>query len=331
MFQRDVNEPTITTINPILPPHSADPWMIFHGGYYYYSESRHKRQIFIRRSRTIVGIGQDPGVCVWRAPAQGRNSDNLWAPELHLIDGKWFIYYAADDGRNENHRIWVLECQDSDPCGKYVCRGRLDTGGWAIDGTVLTRDEDGRKFCLWSGWPGRRNGRQNLYIAPMKDPVTISGPRVMIATPDQPWERAAMPICEGPQVLKRNGDIFVVYSASASWTADYCLGLLHNPTRDLLNPAAWVKHGPVFRKTDQVWGVGHCSFVKSLCQTEDWIIYHAKSSRSPGWEDRDVHAKPFNWSSDGFPDFGCPAPRNRPTLTPPPPLVVRPRAVRVAA
>ena len=34
--------------------------MIFHGGYYYYSETRNKRHIYIRRSRTIVGIGQDP-------------------------------------------------------------------------------------------------------------------------------------------------------------------------------------------------------------------------------------------------------------------------------
>src|SRR5436305_3603946 len=99
---RGINE-TLTgqpnkSINPILPPHSADPWMIFHGGFYYYSESRNYREIFIRRSRTIAGIGEDPGVCVWTAPQRGLNSSNLWAPELHLIDGRWFIYYAADDG-----------------------------------------------------------------------------------------------------------------------------------------------------------------------------------------------------------------------------------------
>jgi GH43 family beta-xylosidase len=318
---------THSILNPILPPHSADPWMIFHGGFYYYSETRDKRQIWIRRSRTIAGIGQDPGVCVWRAPSRGLNSDNVWAPELHLIDGRWFIYYAADDGQNENHRMWVLECEDSDPFGKYRCRGRLETGGWAIDGTFLALD-DGRRYLLWSGWPGRRNGQQNLYIAPMKDPATVSGGRVLLAMPDQCWERVAMPICEGPQVLKRNGEIFVVYSASGSWTPDYCLGLLHNRTKDLLNPAAWIKHGPVFKKTEQVWGVGHCSFVKSLCQTEDWIIYHSKSSRQPGWDDRDVHAKRFSWTSDGFPDFGSPLPR---TISPQPLLSPRPGLVRVAA
>ena len=238
----------------------------------------------------------------------GRNSDHIWAPELHLIDGKWFIYYAADDGKNENHRMWVLESESSDPRGKYRCRGQLETQGWAIDGTILTL-EDGRRYFFWSGWPGSSNGQQNLYVAPMKDPATISGARVLIASPSCPWERVEMPICEGPQVLRRNKEIFIVYSASASWTADYCLGLLHNRTGKILDPNAWVKHGPVFKKTDQVWGVGHCSFVKSLCQTEDWIVYHSKSSRKPGWRDRDVHAKRFTWTSDGFPDFGSPVPR----------------------
>jgi GH43 family beta-xylosidase len=301
--------------------------MILHGGYYYYSESRNKRHIYIRRSRTIAGIGLDPGVRVWSAPARGGNSDNVWAPELHLIDGKWFIYYAADDGDNANHRMWVLESLGADPCGKYVCRGQLETCGWAIDGTVLSLDQ-GQRYFLWSGWPGRRNGQQNLYIAPMKDPVTISGRRVLIATPDQAWERVAMPICEGPQVLRRNGDFFIVYSASASWTADYCLGLLHNKTREVLNPAAWQKHGPVFKKTEQVWGVGHCSFVKSVSQNEDWIIYHSKSSRQPGWEDRDVHAKPFTWTTEGFPDFGTPLPRSNPVV---PPLSPRIKSIRVAS
>jgi GH43 family beta-xylosidase len=194
----------------------------------------------------------------------------------------------------------------------------LETGGWAIDGTVLTVS-DGRKYLFWSGWPTRRNGQQNLYVAPMRDALTVGGPRVLIAKPDQPWERVAMPICEGPQALKRNGDIFIVYSASGSWTPDYCLGLLHNKTQNVLDPAAWIKHGPVFKKTEQVWGVGHCSFVKSLCQTEDWIVYHSKSKRTPGWEDRDVHAKRFTWTSDGFPDFGAPVPRTGlgvPTLSP---------------
>lgn len=290
--------------------------MIHHDGLYYYCESRDQhRSIAIRKAKTITSIGTDPGVTVWTAPARGRNSQSIWAPELHRINGRWFIYYAADDGRNVNHRMWVLEAEGQDPLGPYHCRGELNTQGWAIDGTVLNLD-NGKLFLVWSGWPGRRDGHQNLYIAPMEDPVTVSGPRSLLCKPEHAWERVAMPICEGPQVLKRNGSLFIVYSASASWTPDYCLGMLAYRKGDLLNPLSWEKHGPVFQKTEHVWGVGHCSFVKSPCRSEDWIIYHSKSQKTNGWMDRDVHAKKFDWDSKGFPVFGAPPPRASSVLTP---------------
>lgn len=299
-------------MNPLLPPHSADPWIIFHEGWYYYCESRNdQRSICIRKSKTIAGIADDPGTFVWHAPPKGPNSNAVWAPELHWIDGRWYIYFAADNGQNENHRMWVLESETSDPRGSYRCRGPMNTGGWAIDGTVLSV-EDGRKFFVWSGWPGTNNGQQNLYAAAMKDPFTLAGSRVLLCTPDQPWERKAMPICEGPQVLQRNGTIFLVYSASGSWTSDYCLGMLINRSGDILKRDVWEKRGPVFEKTEHVWGVGHCSFVKSPCQAEDWILYHSKSVRKHGWVDRDVHAKRFTWTPDGLPDFGAPPPRLAP-------------------
>ncbi len=290
--------------------------MIYHNGLYYYCENRNRqRSIGIRKSRTIAGVGQDPGETVWTAPAHGRNSRSVWAPEMHRLHGRWFIYYAADDGWNENHRMWALESKGDDPLGPYVCRGELDTQGWAIDGTVLVL-KNGELYFIWSGWPGQRDGQQNLYIAPMKDPVTLAGPRILLTTPTEPWEKTGMPICEGPQVLQRHGDLFIVYSASASWTEDYCLGLLAWRTGDLLDSRSWEKRGPVFKKTEHVWGVGHCSFVKSPCQTEDWILYHSKSQRGSGWEDRDVHAKKFTWGSDGYPDFGTPPPRAATVLEP---------------
>jgi GH43 family beta-xylosidase len=298
--------------NPILPPHSADPWMIFHGGCYYYCQSANgDTGIRIRKSSTLAGIAHDEGVVVWNAPRRGQNSREVWAPEIHFIEGKFFIYYAADDGDNANHRMWVLESETDNPLGGYICRGCLETEGWAIDGTPLVA-ADGRMFFVWSGWPGKRNGQQNLYIAPMSNPFTVSGKRVLVCEPDQKWERIAMPICEGPQVLQNNGKIFIVYSASGSWTEDYCLGLLTNTDGDVLNPASWVKRPtPVFQKTEHVWGLGHCSFVKSPCQTQDFIVYHAKSSKKEGWADRDVHAKAFAWTAEGLPDFGVPAPRAR--------------------
>ena len=142
----------------------------------------------------------------------------------------------------------------------------------------------------------------------MSNPWTVSGERVLIAQPDHSWECVDMAICEGPQILKNDGRIFVVYSASGSWTEDYCLGLLELTSRDPLKAGAWKKHGCVFSKSDYVWGIGHCSFVKSPDGFEDWIVYHAKSKRKKGWNDRNVRAQRFTWTEGGLPDFGVPVP-----------------------
>jgi GH43 family beta-xylosidase len=102
--------------------------MVFHQGWYYYCEScNDQRSIRIRRSRTIAQIAQDPGTFVWHAPPKGGNSHAVWAPELHWLNGKWFIDYAADNGENENHRMWVLEAETEDPQGSYRCRGMIET------------------------------------------------------------------------------------------------------------------------------------------------------------------------------------------------------------
>lgn len=293
-------------ITPIISAPAADPWMIFHEGIYYFCESRNNQTIHIRKAKHLLDIGQDEGVIVWTPPKRGMNSKNVWAPELHFINGKWFIYYAADDGKNENHRMWVLEAEGSDPLGPYICRGCLATQGWAIDGTPFVAN--GKLYFTWSGWPGKVDGQQNIYIAEMSTPHTISSRRALISQPTESWERHEMAINEGPQVLRKDGKLFIVYSASASWTMHYCLGMLEFDGTNILDRNAWTKSGPVFEKNEHLWGVGHCSFVKSPCQTEDWILYHAKTVKSHGWIDRRVHAQRFNWNPDGRPNFGTPSP-----------------------
>jgi GH43 family beta-xylosidase len=242
---------------------------------------------------------------VWTAPVLGPNSNAVWAPELHRINDRWYIYYAADDGLNENHRMWVLESVTDDPMGAYRCKGCLETGGWAIDLTVV--DRNGELYAIWSGWPGAVNGRQNLYIAPMSNPWTVAAGRTLLATPEHAWEKVEMDICEGPQVLQRHGKLFVIYSASGSWTADYCLGMLEFTGGEILNSKNWKKwETPVFQKNAKVWGIGHCSFVQSPDGMEDWVIFHAKSRKRAGWNDRNVHAQRFTWTEAGHPYFGQP-------------------------
>jgi GH43 family beta-xylosidase len=306
--------------NPLITsiPSSPDPWITCKDGYYYFCLS-YRNALWVWKSTTLSGIDRGRKVKVWTPPRSGPNSKQLWAPELHFINGKWYIYYAADDGNNINHRMYVLESVGEDAQGEYIDRGKLTDPAdkWAIDGTVLQK-EDNSLYFIWSGWPGDRNGLQNLYIAPMSNPWTISGERVLLSTPEHSWESW---INEGPQVLQRNGKIFVVYSANRSWTADYCLGLLTNCTGDVLNPAAWTKTAkPIFQAYEGpdsgVYCTGHCSFTQSPDGLEDWLLYHGKESMEKGWATRRTRAQKFGWNEDDSPNFSQPLPNEIPQILP---------------
>ena len=294
----------------------ADPWITRHDGIYWGCESRRNR-ISVWRS-SLPTVRGEPHV-IWRAPTDGWNSAEIWAPELHFVRGRWYVYYAASTGVNATHRMGVLECQGTDPAaGPWVDRGMLYTGDdpvgrrdnhWAIDGTILERGD--QLYFVWSGWADDRD-IQYLYIAPMSDPATVSGPRVRIcANDDYDWERvgddhAQRGLQEGPAFLRRNGRTFLIYSCSGSWQRTYKLGMLWAAdAADPLDPRSWHKIAhPVFESSQAVVGVGHCSFT-STADGQDWIVYHAKTSRREGWS-RVVRMQPFGWGVDGFPEFGVP-------------------------
>lgn len=214
-----------TITNPIAPS-GADPWIVKKGGMYVYCYSADDNScIYVNTNNTIQAAAQFEGIPIWTPDPDTYYSRELWAPELHFLQGKWWLYVAADDGNNHNHRMVVLESKSDDPFGPYTFHGKIadSTDKWAIDGTPL--EHQGNLYYIWSGWEGDENVQQNLYIAKMTNPKTISGHRVKICEPEYDWERIGQPyVNEGPQVLQNNGNTFVIYSASGSWTDHYCFG-----------------------------------------------------------------------------------------------------------
>ncbi len=292
--------------NPVAP-HGKDPWVIKKDEQYYYAYSQDDK-IWINKSQSLVDAVQYQGAPVWSAQPGTNYAKELWAPELFYLQGSWYIYFAADDGDNVNHRMYVLKSDTADPQGSYSLIGKVaaPANKWAIDGTVLQYKD--KLYFIWSGWEGDTNVQQNLYIAQMSDPTTISSKRVLISEPEFEWETHGNPLVnEGPQVLKNpDGNVFIIYSASGSWTDHYALGQLRLTGDDPLNAAAWKKHPePVFSSTDEVFSPGHASFTTSPDGIENWIVYHTARFKGAGW-DRDVNIKPFTWHKDGSPNFGEP-------------------------
>ncbi len=295
----------------------ADPWPMFLNGYYYLTVTT-GNDIEVRTATRLAGtngIGAAAAKKVFTPPAPF--NQDVWAPELHNIQGTTYVYYAADDGTNDDHRIFVAQQNPQTLAFSFV--GKVfdpANDRWAIDPTIL-QGTNGDLYLLWSGWPGTSNVVQNIYIAPMSNPWTISGPRVLIATPNLSWESW---IEEGPEVLQRDGKTFIVYAANESWTDNECLGMLVNTDGNFLNPSSWVKQSqPVFQTyvggNGAVYGPGHCGFTKSLDGAEDWIIYHAAQYSGAGWT-RNIRMQKFTWSADGYPNFGTPIPAGIPITDP---------------
>ncbi len=312
--------------NPVWD--GADPWMIKHGNEYIYCYSA-ENSILVSRSKFMTKKGELKKI--WAAPSSGWNSNCVWAPEIHFIDGHWYVYYAAGiSGPPFIHqRTGVLRSGTEDVFSEYEDMGMLYTGDnpanpesniWAIDMTVFKFKE--KLYAIWSGWKKQMDTDatpQHLYIQEMENPYTLKGTRVLLSSPEESWETGGpLNLNEGPEVLINGDRVFVIYSCRESWLKEYRLGMLQlvHPGGDLLNPANWKKQGPVFTGNENVFGVGHSSFVKSPDNSEDWIIYHSKKSTEPGWN-RDIRMQPFTWNQDGTPDFGDAVPAgvsiNRPS------------------
>ena len=314
-----------TYVNPVLR-HGQDPWIVKYDGRYYYCCATGSG-IAVSASSDLHRISR-PRV-VWTAPGKGWNRSCIWAPELHPYGGRWYIYYAAGESGPPfiHQRTGVLESVDDDPMGPYVDRGMLYTGDtpgvpgsnrWSIDFTLL--EYGGKLYGIWSGWADAADTdktEQNLYIAEMSDPCTVSSPRVLISEPDRQYEQGPLPLNEGPQVLRSGDDLFIVYSCGQSWLSSYKLSYLKlKPGADPMRRASWTKsRRPVFEGTDEVFGVGHASFTTSPDDTEHYIVYHSKIAPEPGWN-RDVRIQRFGFDRRGRPVFGRPVPAGVPLPLP---------------
>lgn len=319
-----------TFTNPLLPS-GADPWVLQKDSFYYYMHTT-GRNLMLWKTKNIADLKTAERKIVWTPPDSTMYSKQIWAPELHYIDSAWYIYFAADDGKNENHRLYVLQNTAPDPLqDSWTLKGKIaaPSDKWAIDGSVFKYKH--QWYIIWSGWEGNKNGEQDLYIAKLKNPWTIEGKRVRISSPVFDWERHGalhdslnppnVYVNEGPQFLMHKKKAFIVYSASGCWTDNYALGMLtFTGKRNLLDSAHWKKSAqPVFTAASEngVYAPGHNSFFQSPDGKEDWIIYHANAAPGQGCgRNRSPRTQRFTWNRDGTPDFGEPVKPGAPLPVP---------------
>jgi GH43 family beta-xylosidase len=305
--------------NPLLSQR-ADPHLSLHQGRYWFTASVPAFDAIELRSATTLAELQDeraaPPVIVWHRHAQGPMSWHIWAPELHRLDGRWFLYFAAGE-RDDiwKLRMYVLECSGDDPLrDAWIERGQIATpiDSFALDATVF--EQRGLRYLVWAQKDPAIAGNTNLYIARLENPWTLAGAPVRLSRPELDWECRGFLVNEGPAVLQRHGKLIVSYSASAT-DANYCMGLLWaEASADPLDANAWHKAPqPVLASANGQFGPGHNSFCSTPDGQVDLLVYHARNYaeiEGDPLHDPNRHARvqPFGWQANGLPDFGSPVP-----------------------
>ena len=298
----------------------ADPFVYKHtdGTYYFTASIPAYDGIVLRHSDTLAGLKDAEEVRVWQKHDKGIMSEHIWAPELHYLDGKWYIYYAGGDIDDVwAIRPYILECADQDPMtGNWVEKGKMTRAeedefsfeAFSLDGTVF--ENRGKHYYIWAEKVGVGKQISNLYIAEMENPCKLKTVQVLLTTPDYDWERIGFWVNEGPAVIHHDGKIYMTYSASETGAA-YCMGMLSiSEDADLLDPAMWKKERyPVLETNAEkgIYGPGHNSFTEDE-QGNPIMVYHARTEEkiegNPLYNpNRHAMLMKLTWGEDGRPVF----------------------------
>jgi len=307
-------------INEIWIAQRADPYVIRHtdGTYYFTATVPDYDRIILRSAEGLEALAGAREKVIWKKHSKGNMGAHIWAPELHFLEGKWYLYFAAGDAEDKWHiRPYVLECQGPDPMeGPWEERGRMQCAeedefsfrGFSLDATVF--EHKGRHYYVWAEKVGAGRMISNLYIAPMESPVKLAAVQTLLTTPDYDWERRGFWVNEGPAVLKAGGRIFLTYSASDTG-ANYCMGMLSiDEKEDVMDPRRWEKSRLPVLQTDEakgIYGPGHNSFTVDG-GGDPVIVFHARTKKEiqgdplndPG---RHAMIRNVRWGTDGKPKF----------------------------
>lgn len=295
----------------------ADPYILRKDGWYYFTASVPEfDRIVLRKARTLKELPDAVEKVVWVRHPQGPMSCNIWAPEIHFVDGKWYIYFAAartgaDESGCYDHRIYALENESADPMeGSFVEKGRIDTGWESFSLDSTTAVFQGKRYFIWAQRDFDIPGNSNLYIAEMKNALELKLPAVRLSIPEYDWECQGFLVNEGPSCLIHDGNLFLTYSASAT-DERYAMGMLSVPQgADPLDAASWKKSPvPVMvsEPENELFGPGHNSFTVDE-EGHDWLVFHARPY--PGFHgtalsdpNRHCFLRRVQYSAEGTPVF----------------------------
>jgi len=301
-------------------PNRADPYVYRHtdGTYYFTATVPEYDRIILRCSKRLEKLATAEEKVLWTKHEKGCMGAHIWAPELHYLEGAWYLYFAAGTAEDKwQIRPYVLRCRGQNPMtdaweekGRMQCaeEDEFSFRSFSLDATIF--ENRGEQYFVWAEKVGVGRMISNLYIARMESPLKLATVQVLLTTPDYDWERRGFWVNEGPAVLKRGGRIFLTYSASDTG-ANYCMGMLSiDEKAEILDPRMWRKRRYPVLQTEEskgIYGPGHNSFTVDE-EGNTVLVFHARTKKEIQGDplnDPDRHAmlRRVVWGTDGEPNF----------------------------
>ncbi|MGL5435545.1 MAG: family 43 glycosylhydrolase [Lachnospiraceae bacterium] len=304
-LKTDYNDPFI--------PNRADPYICHHQDTYYFTASVPEYdRIILRQAASFDGLRDAAERTLWQKHDEGIMSIHIWAPELHYMNGKWYIYYAAGDKADVwKIRPYVLECAGDPMTDEWRELGQVEGADeftfqdFSLDMTVFEHRQ--QWYCIWAEKVSVGKKISNLYIARLETPWKLATQQILLTSPDYKWEREGFWVNEAPAVIGHQDRLYLTYSASSTG-ACYCMGMLSvDQDQDILDPSSWIKEKEPIFKTDVekgLFGPGHNSFLQIPGHKAAIMVYHARPydeiNGDPLYDpNRHAYLGWVNWADDG--------------------------------
>ncbi len=317
-----VGEATFT--NPIAG--YADPSVVYHDGYYYYTFAKSylsQPAIYMAKAANLCDIGKVEPFVIWSQAESGEGSDieDVWAPQLYLIDGTWYIYTTCDVGMASDvssrrmPRIW--KGTTTAPDGEYEYVGTFTNLDANVESYLSPRiiNYGSKMYFVCGGFYRAEDATnqhiQRLFLCELSDATTMAGAMTVISTPKYDYEAGIM---EGPfPVTSPNGTLYLLFAAGHTRTDEYCTGIMRFNGTDsdsLTDASKWEKFAEPLQFASYENGVyspGAMVITTTPSGDKYLAVYHAKEYHYSAYTMRRMYMQELTFVND-FPTIADPQP-----------------------
>ena len=292
--QGGVTNPNPNSRNPFVDGYYADPDVAIYGGQYWVFPTTSK----VYAQQTYLDAFSSPDLINWTKHRNVLTTRDIswaeyavWAPAPIERNGKYYLYFAANDIQSNSQLGGIGVAVADQPQGPYqdaIGRpliGEFHNGAQPIDQDVWI-DDDGQAYMYYGG-------HRHANVAKLNKDMTSFG---TFSDGSTFKEITPQGYVEGSQMFKRNGVYYLMWS-EGGWTGpDYAVAyaMSDSPT------------GP-FDRLDKILaqdpnvarGAGHNSVI-NVPGTDVWyILYHRRPLDQTDGNSRVLALDRMYFNSDG--------------------------------